>query len=240
MNHTTDRTNHKANRRGHPVFARFYARVAPAMEEGGVTEHRQAMLDGIAGRVMEVGAGTGANFPHYPPEVTEVIAIEPEPHLRRLAEAAAAAAPVPVTVTNGVAEHLAAPDGGFDAAVACLMLCSVRDRDAALAEMLRVLRPGGRLHFFEHVRAEGAGLRRAQRVLDATVWPRLNGGCHLAADTAAAIDRAGFTDVRARRVNWPQTRPALPFAPHILGTATRPAPAEPATGADVESSFESR
>lgn len=109
------------------------------------------------------------------------------------------------------------------AVVACLVLCSVRDRDTALAEMLRVLRPGGRLHFFEHVRAEHPGLRRVQRALDATVWPRLNGGCHLAADTAAAIDRAGFTDHRERHVNWPGTRPTLPFAPHIPGTATRPA-----------------
>ncbi|OLT23199.1 methyltransferase type 11 [Actinomadura sp. CNU-125] len=222
MSRTTDRTVHKADRRGHPLFARFYARVAPAMDEGGVTEHRRTLLADTGGRVLEVGAGTGANFPHYPPGVTQVIAVEPEPHLRRLAEAAAATAPVPVTVTDGVAEHLAVPDRAVDAVVACLMLCSVRDRDAALAEMLRVLRPGGRLHFFEHVRAGQPGLRRAQRVLDATVWPRLNGGCHLATDTAAAIDRAGFTDVRSRKVNWPETRPTLPFAPHILGTAVRP------------------
>jgi ubiquinone/menaquinone biosynthesis C-methylase UbiE len=220
MNHTTGRVSRKIRRRGHPLFARCYARVAPAMDDGGVTEHRRALLAGTTGRVLEVGAGTGANFPHYPPGVTEVIAVEPEPHLRHLAETAAATAPVPVTVTDGVAEHLAAPDRGFDAVVACLMLCSVRDRDAALAEMLRVLRPGGRLHFFEHVRAEGPGLRRTQRVLDATVWPLLNGGCHLATDTAAAIGRAGFTDVRARKVNWPRTRPTLPFAPHLLGTAT--------------------
>ncbi|MFD0902158.1 class I SAM-dependent methyltransferase [Actinomadura sediminis] len=204
-------------------FARFYARVAPAMDVGGVTEHRRALLAGVAGRVLEVGAGTGANFPHYPPEVTEVIAVEPEPHLRRLAETAARAARVPVTVTDGVAEHLAAPDRDADAVVACLMLCSVHDRDTALAEMFRVLRPGGRLHFFEHVRADHPGLRRAQRVLDATVWPRLNGGCHLATDTAAAVHRAGFTNVRSRKVNWPETRPTLPFAPHILGTADRPA-----------------
>jgi ubiquinone/menaquinone biosynthesis C-methylase UbiE len=223
MNSTTDRANQTPRRRGHPLFARFYARVAPAMEEGGVTEHRRALLTGATGRVLEVGAGTGANFPHYPPEVTEVVAVEPEPRLRRLAETAVAAAPIPVTVTNGIAEHLAAPDGSFDTVVACLMLCSVHDRDAALAEMFRVLRPGGRLHFFEHARAEQPGLRRLQHVLDATVWPRLNGGCHLGTDTAAAIDRAGFINAWSTKVNWPDTRPTLPFAPHILGTADRPA-----------------
>lgn len=221
MDHTADRASRKGRRRGHPLFARFYARVAPAMEASGVAEHRRDLLAGAAGRVLEVGAGTGANFLHYPPEATGVIAVEPEPRLRRLAEAVAASAPVPVTVIDGVAEHLAAPDREFDAVVACLVLCSVRDRDAALAEMMRVLRPGGRLHFFEHTRAEGAVLRGAQRVLDATVWPRVNGGCHLAPDTAAAIERAGFTDVRARKVNWPESRPPLPFAPHLLGTAAR-------------------
>lgn len=222
MSHTTDQANHGIKRRGHPLFARFYARVAPAMDEGGVTDHRRVLLADTTGRVLEVGAGTGANFPHYPPGVTEVVAIEPEPHLRRIAERAAADAKTPITVTDGTAEHLPFPDAGFDAVVACLMLCSVRDTGAALAEMFRVLRPGGRLHVFEHVRAETAGLRRMQRVMDATVWPLLNGGCHLAADTADAIDRAGFTTPHLRRVDWPETRLPLPFTPHILGTAVRP------------------
>ncbi|WP_067826925.1 class I SAM-dependent methyltransferase [Actinomadura kijaniata] len=140
--------------RGHPLFARMYARTAPAMERGGVNEHRRALLAGVSGRVLEVGAGTGANFAHYPPQVTGVVAVEPEPYLRRLASDAAAAVPVPVTVTDGRAEHLPAGDHTFDAVVVCLMLCSVPDREAALAEMFRVLKPGGQLHVFEHVRAE--------------------------------------------------------------------------------------
>ncbi|GAA2141729.1 class I SAM-dependent methyltransferase [Actinomadura napierensis] len=212
----------RARRRGHPLFARFYARAGPAMDRGGGTEHRRALLAGAAGRVLEVGAGAGANFAHYPPEVTQVVAVEPEPHLRGLATAAAAAAPVPVEVTDGVAEHLAVPDGDFDAVVACLMLCSVSDRAAALAEMHRALRPGGRLHFFEHVRAASPALRRVQRTLDATVWPLLSGGCHLANDTEAAIERAGFTYERVTHLNWPDSNPPMPQAPHILGTATRP------------------
>ncbi|MDL4815215.1 class I SAM-dependent methyltransferase [Actinomadura opuntiae] len=208
-------------RRGHPLFARFYARASPAMDRSGGTEHRRALLSGAAGRVLEVGAGAGANFAHYPPEVTRVVAVEPEPHLRRLATAAAGAAPVPVDVVDGVAEHLDVPDGDFDTVVACLMLCSVTDRAAALAEMHRVLRPGGRLLFFEHVRAESPGLRRVQRTLDATVWPLLTGGCHLANDTESAIERAGFTYEQVTHINWPDSRPSLPQTPHILGTATR-------------------
>lgn len=88
--------------------------------------------------------------------------------------------------------------------------------------MHRVLRPGERLHFFEHVRADSTALRRMQRALDTTVWPLLNGGCHLATDTEAAIERAGFAYERVRHVDGPESRPFLPFAPHILGIAVRP------------------
>ncbi|MFC9976566.1 class I SAM-dependent methyltransferase [Spirillospora sp. NPDC127200] len=205
-----------------PLFARFYARAAPAMEQAGISAYRQELLARASGRVLEAGAGSGTNFPHYPPGVTEVVAVEPEPHLRRLACRTAQACPVPITVTEGVVERLAEPDHSFDAAVACLVLCSVRDPDAALAEMFRVLRPGGRLHVFEHVRARTQRLRRVQGALDATVWPLLNGGCHLTADTGAAIERAGFTYEQVRQVNWPNTRPPMPISPHLLGTAVRP------------------
>ena len=213
-------------RRGHPVFARFYVRVGLAMERGGVNAHRTALLAGTRGRVIEIGAGSGLNFPHYPAGVDQVVAVEPEPRLRALATDAARTAPVPITVTDGVAEDLPAEDGSFDTAVACLMLCSVDHRETALAELFRVLKPGGRLHVFEHVQAATPGLAGAQRVLDATIWPVVNGGCHLGADTRTAIDRAGFTGAEFRDVMWPQARIPLPFAPHILGTAVRPAAAE--------------
>lgn len=206
----------------HPIFARFYARTAAAMEHHGAAEHRQRLLQGLAGRVVEVGAGTGANFPHFPPAVTEVLAVEPEPHLRRLAERAAAEVEVPITVADGVAERLPAADGSFDAAVVSLVLCSVPDQAAALRELRRVLRPGGRLHFWEHVRAEGPAMARAQRLLDATVWPALGGGCHTGRDTAAAIEAAGFTVERLERFDFPDTRLPVPTRPQILGAATSP------------------
>lgn len=205
----------------HPLFARLWARMAPAIERRGAARHRDRLLAGISGRVVEPGAGTGSNFAHYPPEVTEVLAVEPEQHLRTVAEEAARDAGVPVTVVDGTADRIPAGDGTFDAAVVSLVLCSVPDQTAALRELHRVLRPGGRLYFWEHVRAEGRGLARVQDVVDATVWPRIGGGCHTGRDTAAEIAAAGFTLERVERFRFPDARVPMPTAPQILGTALR-------------------
>ncbi|RFU20475.1 class I SAM-dependent methyltransferase [Geodermatophilus marinus] len=191
------------------------------MDRAGAAGHRRRLLAGLSGRVLEVGAGSGADFPHYPATVTEVVAVEPEPHLRELARRAAASAPVPVTVVAGTAEHLPAADGSFDAAVCALVLCSVPDQGAALAELHRVLRPGGRLAFWEHVRAGTPGRARVQDVLDRTVWPRLAGGCHTGRDTAAAVAAAGFRLAPVERFRWPDTRLPAPTSPHVLGSAVR-------------------
>ncbi|MFC4950971.1 class I SAM-dependent methyltransferase [Pseudonocardia sp. GCM10023141] len=202
----------------HPVFARLYPRMARAMDEGGLVEHRRRLLAGLAGEVIEIGAGPGGNFPHYPPEVTAVLAVEPEPRLRAIAERAAAQAPVPVEVVDGLAERLPIPDHSVDAAVFCLVLCSVPDPVAALAGARRVLRPGGRLRVLEHGRADGHPvLARVQRLMDATFWPALAGGCHTGRDPIAAIERAGFTVDRVERFMFPAAR--TPFSFHLLATA---------------------
>jgi ubiquinone/menaquinone biosynthesis C-methylase UbiE len=205
----------------HPLFARFYARVSPSMERVGARDHRHALLADLNGSVIDVGAGTGANFAHFPPTVDRVLAVEPEAHLRQIARRTADDAPVPVEVVDGVAEDLPADDETFDAAVTFLVLCSVADPHVALCEIHRVLKPGGQLRFFEHVRADAAGLRRGQRLADATLWPRLNGGCRTSRDTAAAIARAGFEIRQLDHLRFPPTRITLPSSPHIAGTAVR-------------------
>ena len=132
-------------------FARAYPKMAATAEQRGATEHRRRLLEGLQGRVVEIGAGHGLTFPLYPAAVTEVVALEPEPTLRARAEKAAADAPVPVRVLAGVADALPLDDAGFDAAVTSLVLCSVHDQQKVLGEIRRVLRPDGELRFYEHV-----------------------------------------------------------------------------------------
>ncbi|TCO43918.1 methyltransferase family protein [Kribbella antiqua] len=202
----------------HPVFARLYARVRPSMDEQGAAAHRRQLLEGLAGQVVEIGAGDGGNFAHYPPEVAGVIAVEPEPYLRAKAEHQAVTAPVRVEVVPGTADRLPLADGSVDAVVASLMLCSVPDQAVALAEAYRVLRPGGELRFYEHVAADPATrLDRVQRIADATIWSWFTGGCHVHRDTAAAITAAGFTITTLDRFNFGPN----PASPHILGRALR-------------------
>jgi ubiquinone/menaquinone biosynthesis C-methylase UbiE len=204
----------------HPVFARCYAWMSQRTS-AAVAQHRATLLAGLAGRVVEVGAGNGMNFAHYPATVAAVLAVEPEQHLRRLAGEAATEAPVPVEVVDGVADRLPAAGASFDAAVLSLVLCSVPDMAVALAEVRRVLRPGGELRFFEHVLADSPRLARVQRGLDATVWPRLAGGCHTARDAAAAIERGGFVVTQLNRFRVPESGIQSPLSPLILGSATR-------------------
>ncbi|UJW29789.1 class I SAM-dependent methyltransferase [Saccharothrix sp. AJ9571] len=201
----------------HPVFARLYPVLAKAMERGGMAEHRQTLLDGLSGTVVEVGAGDGMNFGHYPPEVTRVLAVEPEPRLRTLARSAAARAPVPIEVVDGLADQLPVGDGGADAVVTSLVLCSVADPAAALREFRRVLAPGGRLRFLEHVRADTSGLARVQRLMDATIWPRLAGGCHTGRDTVTTIEHNGFRIEHLEKFRFPDA--ATPTSFHVRGIA---------------------
>lgn len=205
----------------HPVFARLYHRVSAAAEAAGVAAHRDVLLAGLAGRVIEVGAGNGVNFGHYPRSVTEVVAVEPEEYLRARAREAARDAAVPIRVVDAVADALPAADAEFDAAVASLVLCSVPDQARALAELFRAVRPGGELRFYEHVLADSPGLARVQRVVD-LVWPTLAAGCHTARDTIGAVERAGFVVEECRRFPFRPCWMATPVEPHVLGLARRP------------------
>ncbi|MFJ1716764.1 class I SAM-dependent methyltransferase [Streptomyces sp. NPDC086796] len=207
----------------HPVFARFYARMSVAAEtRAGLAAVRSELLAGLSGRVIEIGAGNGLNFAHYPPAVSEVVAIEPERSLRQLAVRAAVRAGIPVDVVPGTAEALPVKSEAFDGAVASLVLCTVRDVERSLAELVRVLRPGGELRFFEHVRADDRAMAATQWALDRTVWPLVTGGCHTGRDTLAAIERAGFVVEAYRRVRMPEWGVRLPTSACVLGTARRP------------------
>lgn len=208
----------------HPVFARLYARACPAMDRGGMARWRRDLLADLSGEVVEVGAGSGANFDCYPPGVTRIVAVEPEPYLREAARRRAVDAAAPVEVVDGVAEHLAVDDARFDAAVVSLVLCSVSDQGAVLGELQRVVRPGGQLRFLEHVRADSRLLARVQSLLDATLWPALTGGCHTSRDTVAAVEQAGFVIERLERFRFPDGPVPTPTAPHVLGVAARPFP----------------
>ena len=200
----------------HPVFARVWSRISGKV---GSDRQRSEMLQGLDGRVLEVGAGDGRNFGHYPDTVADVLAVEPEPYLRELAERAAARSSTMVTVLEGTAEVLPADDGEFDAAVTSLVLCSVSDQVLALAELRRVIREGGELRFFEHVVAEQSLGRALQRGLDDSgIWPRLGGGCHLKRDTVSAISQAGFEIEKLRRFS---SGPGSMGVPFVLGVARR-------------------
>lgn len=188
------------------------------MEEAGVAEHRRRLLAGLVGRVVEIGAGNGLNFAHYPDTVTEVIAVEPESYLRCRAELAAQKARVKVSVVEGEAESLPLGDASVDAAVTSLVLCSVGDPSAALSEIRRVLQPGGELRFYEHVRASDARLARLQRLVD-PIWSRFAGGCRLTRNTLEAVKAAGFIVDECEQFLFQPCLAAKLAAPHILGRA---------------------
>ncbi|WP_144128077.1 class I SAM-dependent methyltransferase [Catellatospora sichuanensis] len=201
----------------HPRFARFYTAISTRAEAHGGAEHRARLLKGLAGTVIEVGAGNGLNFAHYPPHVTRVLAVEPDDTLRALARRAAQRAPVPVEVVSGHADALPAPDGAFDTAVISLVLCTVANPVHALAEIRRVLRPDGQLRFYEHVRSDKLLLALLQDLI-APLWARLAGGCRPNHDTAAVIAANGFTISSCQRFGFSPCS-AVPRFAHILGVA---------------------
>ena len=213
---------HQPGEINNPFFARFYRCNRKTADKRGEREHRRRNLEGLHGRVVEIGAGDGGNFDLYPPEVTEVVAIEPERHLRSYAEEEATRASVKVTVVSGLGDALPLEDASVDAAIASLVLCTVPDPAAALRELHRVVRPGGELRFYEHVHAHKQPLRGFLEVAyRSRIWPTIAGGCNPTRETGEAIEAAGFRTERCERIAFSPSV-LIPKIPHLLGVARRP------------------
>jgi ubiquinone/menaquinone biosynthesis C-methylase UbiE len=173
------------------AFAALYDRSFKTAEEAGLREMRRQLLAGAGGRVLELGAGTGLNLDLYPDGVEQLVLLEPDPHMAKRLRATVANSPRPVAVSEAPAERLPFEDSSFDAAVATLVFCTIPDPAAAMTELSRVLKPGGRLLFLEHVRAEDPKLARWQDRLEKP-WRFVGDGCHCNRDTVATIESSSF------------------------------------------------
>ena len=198
------------------IFAWGYDRFQARMEQEFFGQIRREMLAGASGRVVEIGAGTGANLEHYPRTVEELVCTEPEePMARRLREKAGGSS-LPVRVVEAPAERLPFDDDSFDTAVAALVLCTVTDPHAALGEIARVLKPGGRFIFMEHVRAEDPGLARWQDRLH-PLWLRFGHGCNCNRATLETIEASPLELESHRRGSIPKAPPIV--RPLVTGVA---------------------
>jgi ubiquinone/menaquinone biosynthesis C-methylase UbiE len=213
------------------LIAAVYDRFTEASEVACLQQWRAELLRDLTGQVLEVGAGTGLNIPFYPPTLTRLVLSEPDPHMRRQLSQKAQAHWDRAEVLDASLEDLPLPVEAFDAVVGTLVLCSVPRLDQALAQIHRVLKPGGRFVFLEHVAAEDRPRRLRWQHRVEPFWKRLSGNCHLTRRTADAIVAAGFAiaDIKreSMRKAWPLVRPTIrgvalkPKASDISGHLTR-------------------
>lgn len=201
---------------GHRWFARLYDALARLAERGELGRRRHDLLTGARGRVLDLGSGTGENFKHYRDVVDVVVAVEPDPHMRRRGLRRAPESGAPVLHVAAAGEALPFRDAAFETVVATLVLCSVHDPDATEAEVRRVLAPAGRLLVLEHVRATSPRLAGWQDRLERP-WAAVAGGCRPNRDTGASLRAAGFDVTAVERFTL---RPSIPLvAPHVQGLA---------------------
>jgi ubiquinone/menaquinone biosynthesis C-methylase UbiE len=199
------------------LFAAGYDKFMAGTEKAGLRAQREALLGGVTGRVLEIGGGTGANLAFYG-AVEDLVITEPEEPMARRLERKVAASGVRASVVRAPAEHLPFPDDSFDVVVSTLVLCTVSDLAQALAEVHRVLKPGGRLLFLEHVRSDSDRLSRWQDRLNG-LQNRVGHGCNCNRRTLDSITSAGFS---IGELQHDQLKKAPPIVkPLIVGTAER-------------------
>ena len=197
------------------AFAALYDRGLKATEENGLREMRREVLSQARGRTVDLGAGTGVNLDLFPEAVSELVMAEPDPHMLKQLRAKAAGRGG-VEISGASAEELPFADDSFDTAVFTLVLCTVPNPAAALSEAARVLKPGGKLLFIEHVRADEAGLAGWQDRLEKP-WRFLADGCHCNRDTVAMIEASPLSLVRVEQGRLPKAPPIV--RPLVCGSA---------------------
>jgi ubiquinone/menaquinone biosynthesis C-methylase UbiE len=197
--------------------AKIYDRFMAGAEEACLSAWRSELLTHASGRVLEVGAGTGANLAYYGEGVTHLHATEPDVHMR--AQLEAKRGPRALEITDDAAATLRVGDATYDTVVATLVLCSAEDPLAALRDIHRVLKPGGMYLFLEHVAADrGTSRRRWQGIVE-PVWKRVAGNCHVTRETERAIREVGF---EIEQLDRGSMRKAPPWVrPTIRGIARR-------------------
>ncbi|HEX6687040.1 MAG TPA: class I SAM-dependent methyltransferase [Solirubrobacterales bacterium] len=198
------------------AFAALYDRGLKGTEEAGLREMRRQTLAAAQGRTIDLGAGTGANLDLYPDAVTELVLAEPDPHMAKQLRPKLSGSSRAAELMEAPAERLPFEDSSFDTAVFTLVLCTVPDPSAALAEAARILKPGGKLLFVEHVRSGDAGLARWQDRL-VRPWRFLADGCHCNRDTVATIEASPLTVERVEPGRLPKAPPLV--RPLVLGQA---------------------
>ncbi len=199
------------------AFSALYDRALKGTEEAGMRERRREVLAQARGRTIDVGAGTGANLGLFPDGLEQVAMAEPDPHMSKRLRAKIAAAGAEVELVEAGAERLPFEDGSFDTVVFTLVLCTVPDPAAALAEAARVLKPGGQMLFVEHVRSADPATARWQDRLEGP-WKLFADGCRCNRDTVAGIEASPLTLERVEHGELPKSPPIV--RPLAWGRAT--------------------